>query len=70
MAQFNRVNNVEKNKQVVIERAAKALAGYKSGDRITTAQLKEAGYKDSKAITRAVKNGAIKRIKNGLYEVI
>lgn len=70
MAEFNRVNNAEKNKQVVIERAAKALAGYKSGDQITTAQLKEAGYRDNKAITRAVKNGAIKRLKRGLYEVI
>lgn len=70
MAEFNRVNNTEKNKQVVIERAAKALAGYKSGDRVTTKELKTLGYENSHSITRMVKNGVIKRIRNGLYEVI
>lgn len=44
MAEFNRMNNIKKNSQAVIKRAAKALAGYKSGDRVTTKELKMLGY--------------------------
>lgn len=65
MAQFNR----ERNKQIVFERAAKALGCFAMGELISTKQLEEAGY-GKNAITRLVKNGGIRRVKRGVYEVI
>lgn len=61
--------NVERGKQMVIERAGQTLANYKSGDKITTKELNGVGYSKN-TIPKLIKNGIVKRIRNGLYEVV
>lgn len=73
MSEYNRetnaVGNVQKGKEKVLRRFQAAFPDCKPGDQVTTAQLKERGYTDDKAIKRLVDHGIVDRLRRGLYIV-